>query len=272
MASGYTPLPDGLPSPDGGPQSFAPPLPAGSQQRRSLWDRAKTWTQARVRVPWARQAQEAPPPSGYLTLIPLSDARLQPRDTRLTAAWLLLFALFVAGAVFVTVPRGVSIGEVTVKTDRIAWNTTKSTYQLKLLARLPVYNPNYLTATIEGDLHILFYRTVAGRSQIQRLRLPPRAAPKMVEVSIDASEVPSDYILAILSQCSTFPEMLIFFLKGRLMTRYLFMRQHLATLDTYFLINCKDPSMAAAQAEMLRQLPDRIGGGLAQPLPLLHTG
>lgn len=34
-------------------------------------------------------------------------------------------------------------------------------------------------------------------------------------------------------------QMLIFFLKGRLMTRYLFMRQHLATLDTYFLINCK---------------------------------
>lgn len=38
------------------------------------------------------------------------------------------------------------------------------------------------------------------------------------------------------------------------------------------LVACRDPSMAAAQAEMLRQLPDRIGGGLAQPLPLLHTG
>ena len=40
-------------------------------------------------------------------------------------------------------------------------------------------SPNYLSATIEGDLHILFYRTVAGRSQIERLRLPPRAAPKV---------------------------------------------------------------------------------------------
>lgn len=29
---------------------------------------------------------------------------------------------------------------------------------------------------------------------------------QVVEVAIDASEVPSDYILAILSQCSTFPE------------------------------------------------------------------
>lgn len=37
----------------------------------------------------------------------------------------------------------------------------------------------------------------------------PRAScflVQMVEVAIDASEVPSDYILAILSQCSTFPE------------------------------------------------------------------
>lgn len=34
-------------------------------------------------------------------------------------------------------------------------------------------------------------------------------------------------------------QMLIFFLKGKLVARYLGMRQHLATLDTYFLINCK---------------------------------
>ncbi len=88
-----------------------PPLPLPALQatfclrstRTSNHRRAKAWAHARVRVPWSRQAQEAPAPSGYLTLIPLSDARLQPRDTRLTAAWLLLFALFVAGAVFVTV-------------------------------------------------------------------------------------------------------------------------------------------------------------------------
>ena len=191
-------------------------------------------------------AQEPPPPSGYLTLIPLSDARLQPRDTRLTAAFLLLFACVVAGAVFVVVPRGVSVGEISVKADRMSWNTTKasaelalsgcwlpaissrpastaqgalgamravpaslhlqvchlllpaadpnrctplpplphriavlqSTYQLKLLAQVPVYNPNYLAASIEGDLHILFYRTVAGEGKIERLRLPPRASPK----------------------------------------------------------------------------------------------
>ena len=54
----------------------------------------------------------------------------------------------------------------------------QSTYQLKLLARVPVNNPNYLAASIEGDLHILFYRTVAGEGKIERLRLPPRASPK----------------------------------------------------------------------------------------------
>jgi hypothetical protein len=54
----------------------------------------------------------------------------------------------------------------------------QSTYQLRLLARLPVYNPNFLAASIEGDLHILFYRTVAGAGRIKRLRLPPRAMPK----------------------------------------------------------------------------------------------
>lgn len=55
----------------------------------------------------------------------------------------------------------------------------QSTYQLKLLARVPVFNPNFLAASIEGDLNVLFYLTVAGHKQIQRLRLPPRASPKV---------------------------------------------------------------------------------------------
>ena len=54
--------------------------------------------------------------------------------------------------------------------------------QLKLLARLPVTNPNYMAATLEGDMHVLFYEAVAGRGAIQRRRLPPRAAPKDVDV------------------------------------------------------------------------------------------
>lgn len=57
--------------------------------------------------------------------LPPADSRLQPRDTRLTAAFLLVFACVVAGAVFVAVPRGVSVGEISVTTDRMSWNTTK---------------------------------------------------------------------------------------------------------------------------------------------------
>ena len=54
--------------------------------------------------------------------------------------------------------------------------------QLNLLARLPVTNPNYLAATLEGDMYVLFYEAVAGRGTVERRRLPPRAAPKDVDV------------------------------------------------------------------------------------------
>lgn len=59
---------------------------------------------------------------------------------------------------------------------------------------------------------------------------------------MDASDVPSEYILAILGQCTTFPRVLVFFLKGRLVANYLFQKQHLATIDTYFMISCEDGS------------------------------
>ena len=50
--------------------------------------RAKEWWELHGRLPWQAREEEAPQPSGYLTLIPLSDARLQPRDARYTAAFL----------------------------------------------------------------------------------------------------------------------------------------------------------------------------------------
>jgi hypothetical protein len=42
------------------------------------------------------------------------------------------------------------------------------------------------------------------------------ARTQFVDVPVDASDVPSDYILAILGQCTTFPRVLTFFLKGKL--------------------------------------------------------
>lgn len=130
--------------------------------------------------PWRRTPPPEPtPPSGYLTLIPLSDARLQPRDTRLTAAFLVVFALLVAGLVFVAVPRGVSIGEISVAADRMSWNTSKASYQLRLVSSVPIYNPNYLAASIEGDLKVLFYEAEAGRATVKPVRLRPRSLPKV---------------------------------------------------------------------------------------------
>ena len=80
----------------------------------------------------------------------------------------------------------------------------------------------------------------AGRAVIQPVVLSPRAMPKLVHAEIDALDVPADYILYNLSQCSTFPEVLVFFLKGKLRVRYLWQYQNLATIDTYFMINCRD--------------------------------
>jgi hypothetical protein len=153
----------------------------GEAETRRPWARLAASLRAAFpprRAP-PRPAAAASPTSGYLTLIPLSDARLQPRDTRLTAAFLLAFALLVAGAVFVAVPRGVSVGEVAVATDRMSWNTTKGTYQLRLAVALPLFNPNYLPASVEGDLKVLFYDTVAGRAEVRPVRLGPRSAPKV---------------------------------------------------------------------------------------------
>ena len=163
------------------------------------------------------------------------------------------------------------MGEISVAADRMSWNTTKASYQLRLVASLPVNNPNYLSASIEGELKVLFYMAEAGRAVIEPVPLSPRALPKLVHAEIDASDVPADYILSILSQCSTFPEVLVFFLKGKLRARYLWQYQHLATIDTYFMINCRDggtvPSseknatmMAVAMERQQRMLLEARGG------------
>lgn len=40
------------------------------------------------------------------------------------------------------------------------------------------------------------------------------------QVTVDASNVPNEYALAILSECMTFPRRLVFFLKGYLTVRW----------------------------------------------------
>lgn len=202
-------------------------------------------------------------------------------------------ALAAASTVFILVPRGVGAGAVTIQSDHMSWvspslpcslhrmspifavlaaqgvdmpvfhssslhvqNTTKGTYQLNLLARIPITNPNFLTvgcwhwtltsiffytgkqsmllhthvfylcstdawawlsqATVEGKLSVYFYDTEAGMQKIKALKVAPRSSPETLEVTVDASNVPNEYALTILSECAAFPRRLIFFLKGAL--------------------------------------------------------
>ena len=56
----------------------------------------------------------------------------------------MMFAVLAAVGVYLLVPRGVGVGEVQLQSDHMSWNTTRGTYQLKLLAKIPIYNPNYM--------------------------------------------------------------------------------------------------------------------------------
>lgn len=56
----------------------------------------------------------------------------------------MLFSVLAAVGVFLLVPRGISAGVVEIQSDHMSWNTTKGTYQLRLLAKIPIYNPNYM--------------------------------------------------------------------------------------------------------------------------------
>ena len=56
----------------------------------------------------------------------------------------MLFSILAAVGVFLLVPRGISAGVVEIQSDHMSWNTSKGTYQLRLLAKIPIYNPNYM--------------------------------------------------------------------------------------------------------------------------------
>ena len=45
---------------------------------------------------------------------------------------------------------------------------------------------------------------------------PAAACAQVLEVVVDASNVPGEYALTILSECAAFPRRLVFFLKGQL--------------------------------------------------------
>lgn len=86
----------------------------------------------------------------------------------------MLFAVLAAVGVFLLVPRGISVGEVELQSDHMSWNTTKGTYQLKLLAKIPIYNPNYMKVMLvacTGGTTATFKLDELHRASLQRLIL-----------------------------------------------------------------------------------------------------
>lgn len=178
------------------------------------------------------------PESNYLTLIPLSDSRLKPRRTKLLVSILLLFTLAATCGVYFLVPRGISLGTVAISSQQMSWNSTTGTYQLVLQAEVPIFNPNYMQATVEGSLQVLFYDQEAGNLQILPFVVKRNSSPQTLQFQVDASNVPGKYHSVLVDQCRAFPRRLIFFLNGDLQVKYLGKHYSLPRLDTYFMINC----------------------------------
>ncbi|CAK0787577.1 hypothetical protein CVIRNUC_010799 [Coccomyxa viridis] len=201
------------------------------------------------------QPSEPVPPSGYMTLIPLNDARLKPQRRLLFFSCMLLFVIAAMAATFLLVPRGFSAGEIDIQSDHMSWNTTKGTYQLNLLARIPIKNPNFLNGKVSGQLKVFFYDTEAGSRDVGPVVVPARASPQVLEVVVDASNVPGEYALTILSECAAFPRRLVFFLKGQLEVRDFFQKVQLSPIDTYFMIDCVNGGKVPAPVDPSKMDP-----------------
>jgi hypothetical protein len=112
--------------------------------------------------------------SRYLALVPLSDARLRPRSARSLLSALAACALLAASAVFVAVPRGFEVGSIGVTSPTMAFNGTSLTYRIDLVAEIPCHNPNWVSATLEGDVSVAYYDAEAGRGHAGPARVPAR--------------------------------------------------------------------------------------------------
>lgn len=83
-------------------------------------------------------------------------------------------ALLAASTVFVAVPRGVEVGSIGVTSPTMAFDTASLTYTIDLVAEVPVHNPNWVSAVIEGNLSVSYYEAEAGRATLGPARVPAR--------------------------------------------------------------------------------------------------
>jgi hypothetical protein len=114
------------------------------------------------------------PTSRYLALVPLSDARLRPRSARSLLMLLAACALVAALTVFVSVPRGFEVGSIGVTSPKMSFNASSLTYKIDLVAEIPCYNPNWVSATLEGELSVAYYDAEAGKGLVGPARVAAR--------------------------------------------------------------------------------------------------
>lgn len=78
----------------------------------------------------------------------------------------LIFAVIVATGTFFLVPRGVSLGEISVQTEHRTWNFSEHTYKLNLIAQIPINNPNYLSVRPSDTIKDSFTVLVATENKV----------------------------------------------------------------------------------------------------------
>ena len=104
-------------------------------------------------------------------------------------------------ATFLLVPRGFSAGEIDIQSDHMSWNTTKGTYQLNLLARIPINNPNFLNVRCTPTMLCSMVLLVESCSAMlaNRIACPPEhiaqqdfsgSAHRVTEDSVSHGAVP----------------------------------------------------------------------------------
>lgn len=212
---------------------------AGPTRPSSMWSRVL----GRVSRP------QPPPVSDYEVLIHggtqrfgtntirLSDPRLKPRLPIWLVLSLVLLFVAVILCVFFLVPRGMGFGTAKFNVTTIYLKKTQNTYTLIMDVHIIIYNNNYVDAFLSGNVTMRFYKVIAGSSAVGRTRIARRARSQEINVVVDASNVPFNYITTVLENCDVFPHELVFFLEGQFEGHYLGQRQNL-TLDTYTFVNC----------------------------------
>ncbi|CAG9465500.1 unnamed protein product [Pedinophyceae sp. YPF-701] len=209
--------------------------PVGRQGPLSwAWERIQTLGHG------ARRA-EPHASSEYFALVPLSDSRLSMNPARVRGVLCAVIALGMAmcGVIFLLVPRGIATGTAQVEVRTMSWNADSSTYELQLDLSLPVYNPNFMSARLQGTLDVLFYDSPAGTVELDEV-LPARALPTTLSLRMDASQLSSRYTLTVVDQCAMFPHSLIFLLRSSLNATMLVGRAHeMPQIDSYFIVDCQ---------------------------------